>query len=140
MIAFYLMDVYLRVANDVPQPVGRGRAIAYLNEVLPPIWVANYPSTGGEILTVTLGGQPGENGAVSTMFDLQPKRSKNDDRVVAVWGLSKTEPASTRTQIVWRDSSVARGQRFIRRGIAGTSMRTQWAAEPTSICFLSLHQ
>jgi hypothetical protein len=90
------VDVYYRVAREVPQPVGRDAAIAYLNKVLPPIWASLYPSSGGELLTVTLGGKQGENGSVSTMFDLRPKNSEVDDRVVAVWGLSKAEPANTR--------------------------------------------
>jgi hypothetical protein len=90
------MDIYSRIVRDVPQPVGRNSAIAYLNKALPPIWASQYPETGGELLTVTLGGKQGENGAVSTMFDLQPKKSGADDRVVAVWGLSKAEPANTR--------------------------------------------
>ena len=90
------MDVYYKVARDVPQPVGRHSAIAYLNKVLPPIWASQYSGTAGELLTVTLGGKQGENGAVSTMFDLQPKKSGTHNRVVAVWGLSKAEPAETR--------------------------------------------
>ncbi|SDB71933.1 DNA/RNA non-specific endonuclease [Belnapia rosea] len=90
------MEVYRKVAAGAAQPVGRDAVIAYLNEVLPPIWAAGYPATGGELLTVTQGGTQGENGAVSTMFDLQPKGSATDDRVVAVWGLSKAEPAGTR--------------------------------------------
>jgi hypothetical protein len=90
------MKVYLDVARDIPQPVGRDSAIAFLNRVLPEIWAARYPGKGGELLTVTLGGKQGEEGAVSTLFDLQPKDSQTDDRVVAVWGLSKSEPAGTR--------------------------------------------
>jgi hypothetical protein len=76
--------------------VGRRSAIAYLNKVLPPIWAGEYRSTGGELLTVTLGGKQGDDGAVSTMFDLQPEKSPTHDRVVAVWGLSKAEPAASR--------------------------------------------
>ena len=29
------MDIYYRVVRDVPQPVGRDSAVAYLNKVLP---------------------------------------------------------------------------------------------------------
>ena len=90
------MNIYLRVAQDAPQPVGRRSVIAYLSKVLPPIWASQYTAPGEELLTVTLGGKEGENGTVSTMFDLRSKRSNIDDRVVAVWGLSKAEPASTR--------------------------------------------
>lgn len=90
------MQDYRKIAQSVAQPVGRTAAIAYLNEILPPIWRDGYPATGGEILTVTLGGAFGKDGAVSTMFDLQPKGSRTEDRVVAVWGLSKAEPADTR--------------------------------------------
>ena len=63
------VDAYRKVAAAVRNPVGWASA---LNEALPPIWAAAYPSTGGEIVTVTLGGKAGEIGAVSTMFDLQP--------------------------------------------------------------------
>jgi hypothetical protein len=91
-----MTDIYYRVLRDVPQPVGRNSATAYLNKVLPPIWASQYPETSGELLTVTLGGKQGEVGAVSTMFDLQRKKSGTADRVVAVWGLSKAEPAKTR--------------------------------------------
>jgi hypothetical protein len=90
------MEVYRKIAAGVPVPVGRASAVAYLNGVLPPIWAAGYPSGGGQLTTVTLGGEQGEDGAVSTMFDLRSKGSKTDDRVVAVWGLSKAEPADTR--------------------------------------------
>lgn len=90
------MDVYRRIAERMPVPISGPATIATLNAVLPPIWAAEYPASGGELLTVTLGGKNDENGAVSTMFDLQPRGSSTDDRVVAVWGLSKTEPASTR--------------------------------------------
>ena len=90
------MEVYHKIGANVPQPVGRNSAIAYLNQALPPLWASQYPGAGGELLTVTLGGKQSQNGAVSTMFDLQPKNSRIESRVVAVWGLSKSEPANTR--------------------------------------------
>lgn len=89
------MDIYRKVAEGIPVPVARRTAIAYLNKTLPRIWESEYPG-GGQLLTVTLGGKQGQNGAVSTLFDLQARGSSTDDRVVAVWGLSKPEPADTR--------------------------------------------
>ncbi len=90
------MNAYLEIWKDLANPLGRTEAIAHLNRVLPPIWASAYPSKGGELLTVTLGGEPGQDGAVSTLFDLRAKGSKTEDRVVAVWGLSRAEPAKTR--------------------------------------------
>ena len=90
------MDRYLKIAAGVPQPVGRTSAVAYLNRVPPPIWASEYKTPGGELLTVTTGGALGADGAVSTLFDLRSKGSKTEDRVVAVWGLSRAEPANTR--------------------------------------------
>ncbi|MBL6077554.1 DNA/RNA non-specific endonuclease [Belnapia sp. T18] len=90
------MEIYLKLIEEIPQPVARDTAFAKLDERLQEIWIEAYPMTGGELLTVTLGGKPGEAGAVSTLFDLQPKGSKTEDRVVAVWGISKSEPANTR--------------------------------------------
>lgn len=90
------MEVYRRIAEGLAQPVSYAAAVAELGEALEALWVAEYPKTGGELLTVTLGGRAGEEGAVSTLFDLQPKGSARDDRVVAVWGLSRREPAGTR--------------------------------------------
>jgi DNA/RNA non-specific endonuclease len=91
-----VMNDYWKIARELPTPVGHASAVAYLNKVLPPLWASRYPSAGGELLTVTLGGEAGKDGAVSTMFDLRSKGSTTDDRVVAVWGLSRVEPASTR--------------------------------------------
>jgi hypothetical protein len=90
------MKVYFGIAQHAPQPVGRKSGIAYLNHVLPPLWASQYPAKGGELVTVTLGGREEENGAVSTMFDMRSRNSNVEDRVVAVWGLSKAEPADTR--------------------------------------------
>ena len=87
---------YAKVWQGLPRPLGGASGAAYLNKALPPLWAAAYPTKGGELLTVTQGGDAGEEGAVSTMFDLQPKGSKVEDRVVAVWGLSRAEPANTR--------------------------------------------
>ena len=91
------MREYLKVMQDVPNLVGQAAALAHLNKVLPPLWADAYPASGGELLTVTTGGKMGEKGAVSTMFDLHASTtSKTEDRVVAVWGVSKAEPANTR--------------------------------------------
>jgi hypothetical protein len=90
------MDEYLKVGQGVPNPVGHASAVAYLNKVLPLLWATAYPSKGGELLTVTLGGEMGKEGAVSTIFDLRSRKSATDDRVVAVWGVSRAEPANTR--------------------------------------------
>ncbi len=90
------MRIYQKVAEDAPNPVGRVAVVEYLNLVLPHIFASQYPSKGGELLTVTQGGEAGENGTVHTMFDLRGKGSRIEDRVVAVWGLSKAEPANTR--------------------------------------------
>lgn len=90
------MHDYLKLAGGMQQPVGRAMAIEHLSKVLPPIWANAYPSGDGELVTVTLGGDAGKEGAVSTMFDLRPKGSNIDDRVVAIWGTSRAEPANTR--------------------------------------------
>jgi hypothetical protein len=90
------MDQYVKVGQGVPNPVGHASAVAYLNKVLPPLWANAYPSKGGELLTVTLGDEMGKEGAVSTMFDLRSKKLKTEDRVVAVWGVSRAELANTR--------------------------------------------
>lgn len=90
------MDKYLKVGQRVPKPVGHASAIAYLNKALPRLWASAYPSNGGELLTVTTGGAMGQDGAVSTLFDLRSTTSKTEDRVVAVWGVSRAEPANTR--------------------------------------------
>ncbi len=120
------MDVYRRLAGEVPQPVARDTAVAYLCAELPYLWASEYPATGGELVTVRQGGkksnkpatkskslngtestraiEPLTVGAVDTLFDLHVHTKNNrrtgppgdDDRVVAVWGLSRTEPADTR--------------------------------------------
>lgn len=90
------MEVYRKLAEGLAQPVSREAALARLSADLEELWASAYPPTGGELLTVTLGGKPGEEGAVSTLFDLQPRGSARDDRVVAVWGVSRREPAGTR--------------------------------------------
>jgi hypothetical protein len=87
---------YVKATRGLPNPLGQAGAFAYLDKVLPPLWIAEYPAHGGELLTVTLGGKAGEPGAVNTLFDLRHKRSRVEDRVVAVWGLSRSEPAGTR--------------------------------------------
>ena len=87
---------YIKIGRGADQPIGHRAAVAYLNQVLPPLWADAYPSSGGELLTVTTGGEEGAPGAVSTLFDLRSHSSKTEDRVVAVWGVSRAEPASTR--------------------------------------------
>lgn len=90
------MTDYASVFRGLPQPVQGAAAFAHLDNVLPPVWLDGYAAQGGEILEVTLGGSAGDNGAFTYMFDLQPTNSKTDSRVVAVWGMSGSEPASTR--------------------------------------------
>ena len=93
------MDRYRRVARDAPNPNGRAAVIDYLNKKLPPLWDADYRATtrdSGELLTITFQDKSDPGSFVNTMFDLHSGRSGTEDRVVAVWGLSRTEPASTR--------------------------------------------
>ena len=90
------MRIYQKVAENAPQSAGHRTLVEYLNRVLPDIFASQYHTRGGDLLTVTQGGNPGENGTVHTMFDLRSKGSSVEDRVVAVWGLSKAEPANTR--------------------------------------------
>jgi hypothetical protein len=158
------MEQYLKVAQGVPNPVGHAAAIAYLNRVLPPLWANQYPAKGGELLTVTLGGPMGQEGAVSTLFDLRSPTSKTDNRVVAVWGISRAEPASTRDTTrmagflggVWSDNYPGRdrGHFFahtmgggtdinlfpqrasVNRGGEWRRMERYAAANPGTFCFI----
>lgn len=87
---------YIGATQGLPNPLSQTTAFAYLDRTLPPLWSAKYPARQGELVIVTVGGNAGQRGAVNTLFDLRGKSSAVDDRVVAVWGLSRSEPASTR--------------------------------------------
>jgi hypothetical protein len=104
--------VVQRVAREI-NPLPPGRVLRYLAWVLPRIWADEYlASLGGPgaLCTVTFCDQsrPKAKGMradpnradpfVSVLFDhaASVQGSRHDDRVVAVWGLSRREPACTR--------------------------------------------
>jgi hypothetical protein len=120
--------VVQRVAREI-NPLGPGRAVRYLDKVLPDIWADEYlASLGGRgaLCTVTFCDQtrPTAKGTradpnradpfISVLFDHagSVQGSRHEDRVVAVWGLSRREPASTRDKAhmagflhgVWSDT------------------------------------
>jgi hypothetical protein len=90
---------YEEVVERAPKTADPAKILAYLNERLPPIWAASYCAStpkAGQLLTVTLDDQGHPGVFVKTMFDLRQGSSERDDRVIAVWGLSRQEPAATR--------------------------------------------
>ena len=90
------MSLYRKIFEGLPQPVGAASAYEYLDEVLPPIWSAAYKTKGGSLAEVTLGGDRGDQGAFTYLFDVQPNGSATDGRVIGAWGISKSEAAGTR--------------------------------------------
>ena len=90
------MEPDLRILRGLPRPVGGVAACRHLDWELRSVFADAYPTAGGKLSTVTLGGDPGEHGAFSYMFDEQPVGSAIDGRVVAAWGVSRAEPAATR--------------------------------------------
>ena len=94
------MDRYRRIAGHAPNPTGRVAVVDYLNEKLPPLWEGDYRAMtrdSGELVTITFRDKSDPSNFVNTMFDLHSRASSGtEDRVVAVWGLSRREPANTR--------------------------------------------
>ena len=94
------MNRYRRIAANAPNPCGRAAIIAYLNDVLPPLWDADYRAMthdAGELVTITFQDRLDPGAFVNTMFDYHSGAATGtEDRVVAVWGLSRKEAASTR--------------------------------------------
>lgn len=120
--------VVQRAAREI-NPLGAGRAVRYLDAVLPGIWAKEYLASlrcPSSLCTVTFCDQvrPKAKGTradpsrvdpfISVLFDHagSAQGSGQDDRVVAVWGLSRQEPASTRDRArmadyqrgVWSDT------------------------------------
>jgi DNA/RNA non-specific endonuclease len=111
------VEVYSRIARGASNPHGRANVIAYLDRELPPLWEADYRAMTrdtGELVTITFRDRhPDSEFFVNTMFDLHSTSSSGtESRVVAVWGLSRSEPASTRDKArmagflrgVWSDA------------------------------------
>jgi hypothetical protein len=99
------LRLYRSISKRLCQPVGRKEAIRKLDSELPNVWESQYAAmttAPSELVIVTFGSraEPDDH-FISTMFDLAPTASgettsQTDPRVVAVWGLSREEAASTR--------------------------------------------
>jgi hypothetical protein len=166
------MDRYRKVANEAPNPSGRDAILAHLNGSLPPLWEADYrtmTASPAELLTVTFRDADHPGSELSVLFDHASAAAGSspdgtEDRVVAVWGLSRSEPASTRDKQrmagflhgVWSDTypGYDRGHFFahtmgggtdinlfpqlarVNRGGEWREMERYAAAHPGTFCFI----
>jgi DNA/RNA non-specific endonuclease len=104
------MRDYKTIVYQAPKLDDRQSIIDHLNHVLPDLWLDDYlkmVSTPGEVLTVSFGDGQRIGHFVTYMFDhtsggsgdaaasVEPTKLQ-EDRVVAVWGTSRSEPARTR--------------------------------------------
>jgi hypothetical protein len=91
------MTIFDDIAHAAPNPAGRDALIEFIDAAIPDGIAFDYPSmvgTPGQLLTVTFPADDGSGAFIRTMFDLG-----TEDRVVAVWGLSRPEPAGTRDKV-----------------------------------------
>lgn len=91
------MSIFDDIATSAPNPAGRDALVAHIDAALPDAVARDYlamSGTPGELLTVTFPAEDGSDAYIRTMFDLG-----TEDRVVAVWGLSRSEPAGTRDKV-----------------------------------------
>ncbi|MEJ0024969.1 MAG: hypothetical protein WDN01_02980 [Rhizomicrobium sp.] len=94
---------YLAIAREAQRQDTR-TVIAYLDQILPFLWQADYeaqaPATSN-LLTITFGGRrPGEP-FCRYLFDQASASSGTslvEDRVVAAWGISRHVPAASRNR------------------------------------------
>ena len=91
------MSIFDDIARSAPNPAGRDALIAHVDAALSDAVAEDYlgmVGTPGELLTVTFPAEDGSGAFIRTMSDLG-----TEDRVVAVWGLSRVEPAGTRDKV-----------------------------------------
>lgn len=105
-----MLHDYLAVAQEV-KPATRQGIIDWLDATLPELWIEDYvgmTKSPTNILTIPFGDKKRVEHFVSYLFDqtsghpdlidlaASELKEHTHDRVVAVWGTSKQEPASTR--------------------------------------------
>ncbi len=100
------MEIYHEIARNAPNPAGWFSIVRYLSRCLPAMWADEYAAmttSPSDLLTVTFKDKEHPNHFVSTMFDYASGAAGSnrtltgtEDRVVAVWGLSRSEPANSR--------------------------------------------
>jgi hypothetical protein len=166
------MNRYLKIANEAPNPSGRDSILTYLNRALPPLWEADYQamtSSPSALLTVTFREPQHADSELNVLFDhasfaAGASSHGTEDRVVAVWGLSRSEPAGTRDKQrmagylrdVWSDTypGYDRGHFFahtmgggtdinlfpqlasVNRGGRWRELETYAASHPGTFCFI----
>jgi DNA/RNA non-specific endonuclease len=168
------MQIYQDVAAKAPNPAGGVGILRYLNSILPKIWAEAYlrkSQPHSALVTITFWDRHHPKQFVNTMFDHATGGGRGagaahnaEDRVVAVWGLSRSEPASTRDKTrmagylrgVWSDAfpSDDRGHFFahtmgggmdinlfpqlasVNRGGLWRKLETEAAENPGTFCFI----
>jgi len=93
------MNPYIHIPSALGNPSNRANALEALQRALLDRWESEYrAATPGcsDLLTVTFTDPATPTAFIRTHFDVHWKDNTLDDRVVAVWGVSRREAASTR--------------------------------------------
>lgn len=88
------VTIFDDAASSAPNPAGHAALVDHLDQALPPLLTQDYlamAGTPGELLTMRFDAPDGSGAFIRTLFD-----HGAEDRVVAVWGVSRPEPAGTR--------------------------------------------